>query len=170
MPKHNIIAGIGYWVRALRLCPLGSCFATSQKFLISILTFYDLKRRLNTTETHENLVKAYGTSAPSIAVVKRHFGKIQRSTRRFEDTSTKVVNRNSPSKQIVAIFFRGGGVVAAIPLEHGTAVIGQWHSSICLSEVIEKLEQERKNVGVHEILLQPGSAPAYTFVRTINFL
>lgn len=49
------------------------------------MIFYDFKRGLSYTESHENLMKAFGDDAPSNATVNRWFNEFKRGRQSFED-------------------------------------------------------------------------------------
>lgn len=90
----------------------------------------------------------------------------------FEDEPppTKVVRSRSVAKQMVAVFFRRQGLVAAVPLEKGRTVTAQWYCDVCLPSAFEKLENERPSAGLRGILLHHDNAPAHTAARTLDVL
>lgn len=87
-----------------------------------------------------------------------------------EELPTKVVRGKSAAKQMVALFFRRQGLVAAVPLEVHKTVTAQWYCEVCLPEVFNKLEEERPTAGLRGILLHHDNAPAHTAAKTLDFL
>lgn len=90
----------------------------------------------------------------------------------FEDEvpPTKVVRSKSTSKQMVAVFFRIRGPVAAVPLVERRTVNAQWYTEICLPAVFDQLRQQRPKKGLRGILLHHDNASAHTSALTLDFL
>lgn len=90
----------------------------------------------------------------------------------FEDEPppTKVTRARSVAKQMVAVFFRKGGLVAAIPLVERRTVNSEWYCEVCLPQVFTALHSQRPNAGVRRLMLHHDNATAHTAARTIDFL
>lgn len=98
--------------------------------------------------------------------------KQQSSVWVFEDEPppTKVVRGRSTAKQMVAVFFRRQGMVAAVPLQQGKTVTANWYCDVCLPAVFEEIEKDRPRTGLKGIFLHHDNAPAHTAARTLDFL
>lgn len=90
----------------------------------------------------------------------------------FEDEPppTKVTRAKSVSKQMVAIFFRRSGPVAAIPLVERKTVNAEWYCTICLPKVFEELSKTRPKAGLRRLFLHHDNARPHTAARTLDFL
>lgn len=90
----------------------------------------------------------------------------------FEDEipPTKVTRAKSVSKQMVAIFFRRSGPVAAIPLVERKTVNAEWYTTQCLPRVFEELSKTRPKAGLRRLFLHHDNARPHTAARTLDFL
>lgn len=90
----------------------------------------------------------------------------------FEDEPppTKVTRSRSTNKQMVAVFFRKSGVVAAVPLVERRTVNADWYCEVCLPKVFAELQKERPKAGLRRILLHHDNATAHTASKTLDFL
>lgn len=87
-----------------------------------------------------------------------------------EPRPTKLKRSRCVAKQMVAVFVRKFGVVAAIPLEPGKTVNAQWYANTCLPEVFKQLRATRPKTGLRGLLLHHDNARAHTAAFTLGFL
>ncbi|GBP84862.1 hypothetical protein EVAR_100621_1 [Eumeta japonica] len=78
-----------------------------------------------------------------------------------------LVQERSVSKRIIASFYNKTGHVAIVALENCRTVNSDWYTTICLSEVIDKL---CKNNYKHRIILYHDNNINYTAKWTYKFL
>lgn len=87
-----------------------------------------------------------------------------------EPPPTKVVRQKSAAEQMVAVFFRSAGPIAAVPLQERRTVNSEWYCEVCPPTVFEEVCKQRPKTGLRGIFLHHDNARPHTAIRTIDFL
>ena len=80
------------------------------------------------------------------------------------------VSQCSLGKKMAAVFFRRCGILQPVLSKQGAKVEAQWHSIVCLQQVLQQIAQQRPNIQEKGIRLHHDNAPVHRAKAEQNFL